>query len=88
MQMYITQHDSLYAKPDKELGISNGRVMVFLAADRFHRFTGMSTNHPIPNALTQYQILIVLLHSAGTLLLPYIGAADKIGNLANHGSNF
>lgn len=88
IQMYSTQHDPLYGKPDKELGISNIGVMVFLAADGFHRIRRVSTNHPIPNALAQYQILIVLLHSAGTLLLQYMGAADKIGNLVNHGSNF
>lgn len=87
IQMYSTQHDPLYGKPDKELGIHNIRVTVFLAAGGFHRIRGVSTNHPVPNALAQYQILIVLLHSASTLLLQCMGAADKVGNLTNYGSN-
>jgi len=77
----------LYGKPYKELEISNFWIKVFLAAGGFHRIRGMLTNNLIPNALAQYQILIVLLLSAGTLLLQYIGAADKTGNLANLVSN-
>lgn len=83
IQRYSTQYDPLYGKPDNELEISNVQVIVFLAAGGFHKIRGVFTNHPIPNALAQYQILVVLLHSDGTLLLQYIGAAHNIGNLVN-----